>query len=351
MVKSKSKKKSQKQKEVKAPLAISKIGTSPVPIINGSSGMRVHHREFITAITGIGSGHAINSAGYFQPGDFIWLQPFATRFEAYVVNSAKLIFVSRCAATVGGEVGIRFDSDVYDQAPDGIRDFISGGIVKTAPPWTNFELPIPRQALDMYKKRYCRVGAEVPYSADRRLYDSGQFWVLTVSNGTSNDLGYLEIEYDITFYTNQIQLIASGSVTSPTPAHSGDDYGIDRNASDYLVKGKLPLEVSMPTAEDVTNGAKAGIAILKALRNWEGKLDLFSEGTSATMASNVRSYKSGAVSLGKDLPNLSSSENVSLWKVVFNGIGSWLQPYVTDATNPVTKVELNLAPGRYSDFV
>lgn len=153
-----------------------------------------------------------------------WLSTFATRFEKYRFISLKFRYETESPTTQPGSVMLSTDYDSLDNAPGTKVEFMSmKSAVRTAA-WNPIVWSADQDDLCQQNEYYCRYD-EVPEGGDKRLYDTGIFYLGVSNTGESTNLGELYIEYTVEFYVPQLPeylsltddsfVFGSGSETSP----------------------------------------------------------------------------------------------------------------------------------------
>lgn len=335
---------------ISQPSALTKVVKSGNPRVSMNGGvLRVSHMEPVATIVGSTSVE-IYKIMNFNPGSLQWLSAFATRFETYVVDKLEFEFITRMPSTANGIIAMRFDTDVLDDVPDDSTSFLSGGLVSSGPVWGNFRLNVPKNTVDVYHKRFNRVGAAYPNGSDPKTYDIGSLSVMTHGQN-GQDIGNIYVHYTIAMHTPQIQQIASGEIEDPSPA-------VDPSiANEYMFTStthgtnKLPVSWRLPTASEVTAGADADKYLFSFPSAWEGIMTLVASGTAATQTFGYNVANATIATLVDAFVSGAGAKKATSYRInSHRTFPSWLQPYVTDATNPVTNLRSMWSAGRYSDF-
>ena len=336
----------------KAPVAIStQINNKTPSIISNGNSVRIRHCEPIASIIGKTASFS-GVARHINPGTLTWCAAFASRFETYKCHRFVLKYVTRCSTQNEGRIAIRFDSDVVDALPDDTESFMAGGLVSEASYWSNTELVVPKSAMDIYNKRYCRIGA-VPISCDPKTYDIGSVsYNVLGSNGVH--VGRIYVEYDFEFFTPQLQQIASGGVLTNTPYSDPalpNEYCFPPD-SVHVDHGKLPATLSMPTDEEVVLGADVNKPLFRFDAPWEGVIEFL--GKQAATVTGIPSYNAYNVAISNIIPTVDDGATEMAKTVAANvKIGTnptFYQPFWTDAVNAMTAIAINFAAGRFADF-
>lgn len=183
------------------------VSQDPPKVINGVSGIRVQHREYIQdVLSSIGFENQIQLP--IQPGvsTFPWLSQIATRFQQYKLHGIIFEFISSCGsaiASTNNALGNLMMATNYNS---------SEGVYSNKQQFTNSEfsiISVPSQNATHYIEcaanqstidhLYIRSGAIT--NGDIKMYDLGIFQ-LAVQGMQANDIniGSLYISYDIEFF-------------------------------------------------------------------------------------------------------------------------------------------------------
>jgi hypothetical protein len=211
-------------KTVSVPVALTKPTSTQKPHITGNpykgpnSPMKVRHREYILdVISDTDSSVFVNRQLPIQPGlstVFPWLSTIAARFESYRFNRLRFIYEPVVPTTSSGSVMMAIDFDASDSAATSKVQLMSYHNAVRIAPWSQTHYESDQG--DLWKfgtQRYIRTS---PTAGDIKTYDVGTFQIATqgVSVLGTNDpqvLGELYVEYDVDFYTPQIE---SGTIQS-----------------------------------------------------------------------------------------------------------------------------------------
>lgn len=176
----------------------------------------VVHREFIGNVTG-SVAFAIASTFAVNPGltaSFPWLAGIAQNWESYRFRKLRLCYYTRTGSNVPGSVILAHDPDSSDAAPSSEQVMTTYESCQEDAPWKDICMEIKQTSLrEIGPRKFVRTTA-LSANQDIKLYDSGNLFVGTV-DGTAVAWGKLWVEYDIDFFTPQLQpagLEAEGGV-------------------------------------------------------------------------------------------------------------------------------------------
>lgn len=200
------KRKNQTSMAVSAPISIQKMVRTNKPTVKYSGQcVTVSHREYLQDING--STVFSNQTFAVNPGiytTFPWLSQMAILYESYKFKSLKFIYEPACPSTTQGSVMMAIDFDAADAAPSSKVQLMAYKYAVRCPAWES--VAYRSDLSDLLKfgvQRYVRNG---PVTGDIKTYDIGNLQ-FAVSNftGTSTFVGELYVEYDVEFYTPQLQ--------------------------------------------------------------------------------------------------------------------------------------------------
>lgn len=197
--------------------------TQPV-VTYGRDSLTIHHREpwVELACTTTDAKITLPNNGIINPGfSFLWASRFASMFEKYKVNAIKLEYMNNLSYATGGIISMAFDPDPDDDSvvtsPLEIRSMVPS---VTGPIYHQLELPVATRYYNTPAKRFVRFSDAPPAATyDIHNYDIGRFYVSAFNAGGSANVGFLFVEYDITFYNPHVMsdpspLVSDKLVTS-----------------------------------------------------------------------------------------------------------------------------------------
>jgi len=177
------------------------------PLINygrGGQSCRVRHKEFVQNVSGTvlfttPIALALNPG---LAGTFPWLSNIANNFEQYRVSMMKFCYLTRTGTNVPGSVLMYPDYDAADTAPVAEQVASNYADIAEDAPWKDICCILkPSSMHALGPKKFVRSGL-IP-NQDVKTTDVGTFFVSTV-DGTAVNWGKLWVEYDIEFFTPQL---------------------------------------------------------------------------------------------------------------------------------------------------
>nr|QWC36242.1 coat protein [Johnsongrass chlorotic stripe mosaic virus] len=199
---------------VAAPVAVSRQIRSRKPKFTSVKGqVRVTHREYVTQVSGVGSGlFQLNGglpSGQFRvnPNNaacFPWLLSIASNFDQYRFVNLQLCYVPLCATTEVGRVALFYDKDSGDSGPFERAELANMTHCAETPPWAEVSLTVPCDNV----KRYLNDSNVT----DLKLVDAGRFGY-AVYGGNANTYGDLFIQYTVELSEPQPTAGLIGEVT------------------------------------------------------------------------------------------------------------------------------------------
>jgi hypothetical protein len=193
-----------------APVAISKHSTTGAPRIQQDSrSTRIRHREYIADVTAAASAFTVRNFA-LNPGlggSFPWLADIAGRYESYVFRSLRIHYQPFCPTATPGSLMLAVDYDAKDGAPTGKVEMMAMSHATRCSVWdktTYVSAPLDLRKFGV--QRYVRTSG-IPTGTDVKTYDVGNLFVGTANTPTTaTSLGEIYIEYDVEFYTPQINI-------------------------------------------------------------------------------------------------------------------------------------------------
>lgn len=197
---------------VNAPVAAGYIQEMSKPELGGRRSFIVHHREFIADINGSVAFAATTfdiNPGIFTT--FPWLSQMAPLFEQYRVKHLKFDYEATQSSAKIGSVILTTDYDAADSAPTTKIQAMDYYGATRGQSWTSFSHVCKKSSMAAYKKRYVRSEA-LPANADIKTYDIGKFFICTVGQDNTNQIGELYVDYTFEFFTPQLSNSSAGVV-------------------------------------------------------------------------------------------------------------------------------------------
>jgi hypothetical protein len=177
---------------------------------------RVVHRELVASISGGSTtAFAVASTLALNPGissTFPWLSSLAVNWEMYRFNRLGVRYYTRCGSGTAGSVIMSPDYDAADPAPS--TELVASsnmGAVEDAP-WKDQFLNLrPAELHALGPKKYVRSVA-LAANLDLKTYDAGNVFICTVDSAAAAGWGKIWVEYDVTFYSPQVNPQAINSL-------------------------------------------------------------------------------------------------------------------------------------------
>lgn len=225
-------------------------GTAPQYMSRSTSnpnGIRVKHREYLGEVTTSATASLYLNAYSFSinPGlaaSFPWLSNVAIMYESYRFHGLQYHYSGEAATSTTGSVVLALDYDANDTAPPGKQQAMSYKSSVRSTLWEDSTLVA--QTADLNKigpTRYVRSGT-VP-STDIKTYDAGTLFVGLNSASASALAGEMYVEYDVEFFTPQLNPSSRASLGSASFACAGS------------IAAATPFGTTAPT---VTGGVSVG---------------------------------------------------------------------------------------------
>jgi len=221
-------------------LATSMRNTGPMLHERNRKRERIHHCELVTTVSGSTAytvtPYPLNPG---LPGTFPWLSEIAQRWEQYHFRKLKFYYVTRSGTDRVGSIILAPDYDASDSAPSSEVEITAySGAVEDAV-WKNIECPLVEE--DMFPlgpRKFVRDGI---LAGDIKTYDVSTFYVATLEEADTSQIGKLWVEYDVEFFVPQLSP-SSDSGPSSTSYYAG-------NSSQTLATG-VAEPVEIPVAFD-----------------------------------------------------------------------------------------------------
>lgn len=197
-----------------------KNGNGP-RIIHRNDGVSVSHKEWVTEVSGMGSG-AFSLVTYFtsyqllSPQNnflFPWLSTMAPLYEYYRFKRLKVIYRPTVPATTNGQIFMAFDYDVNDSTPTTKQRMMQYKGAVDGSIWNGLELAFsPTDAeMELGWRKTSDSYTYVP-NTDTALYAAASVYVGTRGLDTGGGRGDLLIDYDVEFSVPQYSTEALTSV-------------------------------------------------------------------------------------------------------------------------------------------
>jgi hypothetical protein len=180
-------------------------GRNPSVSSNGGC-TRVTHSEFFSSVVSTSTDYAVTGFA-LNPGVasvFPWLSQVAQRYETYKFRRLAFELHTRAASTQVGTVGLVFDFDAQDSAPQNQMEALRYHDKSADSPWKDQKFSLDLVQGDRLPIRYTRSGLPTtPY--DIKTLDLGNLFVFTDGVAASANIGLLEVCYTVDLFTPQCQ--------------------------------------------------------------------------------------------------------------------------------------------------
>jgi hypothetical protein len=278
---------------------------------------RIKHVEQVATLNKTSGGTSFWTFKDVNPGldtFFPWLSIVAHGYESYIYNSFVIRFVPAVSTADAGTIFIIPDYDAADvNDTTSLSEMMSHEDSVSGPMWKILAMRSTSSNLKKSKQYYVRT-KELKSDLDIKTYDTLQLEVCCVSAFTGT-IGYIEVEYDITLFTPQINSIITDSL-----------FGLTTNCG---TTSTLPFVDTSKTSGlmGITSTIGADVTSETTIALWEpGRylLQLYAKlptPTSATPATPT-------VDLGGTLSNVG---NILDW----TGVGEGLWNYILEIPNGV----------------
>jgi hypothetical protein len=252
-----------------------------------------------------GTGFNLQLQEVIQPGLFRWLGDIAQRYETYRLNKIRFRYVPAVATSEPGSVVFVFDGDVRDPAPGGLTVALCNRYSVMTPTWQGAELVISDEGTLHPVRRHFTRGPFPTSPYDHKTYDVGQLFVFTDGCNTSVvTKGHIWMEYDLVLYDPQL----NNEVGGTTSADSFKTVGTAEFPEGTTVTGKIPIEISLPNAEEIADGAEEGHEVCRLLSDEFIGAVIKMQGTSVTNSDAIILRKGSGVAEDKQKQPHSTTE-------------------------------------------
>lgn len=288
---------------VKAPMNSSRAQISSLPSFNGSSGVRIKHRELLLSPGDSAASLAFALIERFRlnPGSkktFKWLGTIGPCFETFKFRNVRLHYYPRCPTTTAGSLILSPDYDAADAPPSSEEQCSQNVGTKEDAPWKEIVMAFNAAMLNRtYKGHYIMTDSRFDSSSqDEKTIDPAQFFVCRDSAGVTIPWGKLWIEYDVDLFTPQ------------TPEAPIDQGGGAIVAPTITTGSALPFAVAphmnyggLNDIIDNRTTAYPSDQLGTLLRDWKGALTSIGIGTGITVPGTWTAERDGVT-----LPSLFS---------------------------------------------
>lgn len=162
--------------------------------------LRLQHREYIADV--FGDKKTVTGINPGVSTSFPWLSTIAAAFEQYNWHHLKFDFVATVPTIQPGIIALCPDLDPDDiEEPYSKRDIYQFENSVSESVWAGVQLHMSQKDLQRRKNLFIRAG---DVELERRLTDAMNLWVVTSGCETTDVVGELWVEYDITLKTPQV---------------------------------------------------------------------------------------------------------------------------------------------------
>ncbi len=199
----KRKNKKKMQKYIAAPVSRGMVQNMRPPTMK-NGGRTLVFTEFLTDV--YGSVAFTLQSFPLNPGIstvFPWASKMAPLYEMYRFKRLSFKYAASQATSKIGVVIMSTDYDAAEPAPinkQQIMDYVGASRGQS---WTDFEHRCKIGSMNAYKKRYVRRGS-LSANQDIKTYDSGTFYLATVGQDNTDQIGELYVSYEVEFFTPQL---------------------------------------------------------------------------------------------------------------------------------------------------
>ena len=175
-----------------------KVSLGSARITQRAKTTKIVHSELLGAVSPATAGFE-GVVYYFNPGLLPWAGSVASRYETYIVNSARIEYVPNVPTTASGNIYFFADYDVIDNEPTDAGQLMQnfGAISSTV--WKSFGMRLDPTAI-VPKRNYTR--DRLIAGVDLKLYDACTIGVFTEGTSVAQQ-GNVYIHYDISLFTPQ----------------------------------------------------------------------------------------------------------------------------------------------------
>jgi hypothetical protein len=196
----------QQSKTVSVPVAKTKVTRQGGPRVRSSNGtVKIQHREYIGDLYGSPVFEVDKFA--INPGlkqTFPWLSFMGNLYESYSVDKMNIIFETEAPTSAPGTVILAVDYDASDEAPKSKLQVMNYRHTVKGPTWSE-QLVFKAAPQDLKKrKQFLTRSGNLPSGSSLPIYDVCNLFVCKSGQDSSNLIGGISIDYDITLYTPQI---------------------------------------------------------------------------------------------------------------------------------------------------
>lgn len=177
-------------------------GSSSRSTNSAMSTVRIHNRERISTVSALGPGFSVTTLK-INPAlssSFPWLSNIARMFDKYQFHRLVFHYKTFVPTSTAGSVSLAYDPDTLDSPPFNAETLTHEAKWSTNSVWKSFSISI-----DCSKNGFLYTRTGNPANVDLKTYDWGQLFLAT-EGVPLQDLGYVEVDYDVTLKDKQPNL-------------------------------------------------------------------------------------------------------------------------------------------------
>lgn len=210
-------------------------GSKPKIITNKRDTVIIHHKEFVSPLTGVVGDFSFSNVFRIQPGlqdTFPWLAMIARNFESYYIRRLTFSFESLVNSTTNGAICMAIDYDPADLQPVTKQALMSNPSYTKSNIWAPCDLRMnPLDAHKLGKQKFIRCGI-IGGGQDLKTFDVGKLWIFTTGLTVDVTYGELYVNYEVELITPQYDVVES--------ANCGSAEGIGLNTKADIFAG-MPI--------------------------------------------------------------------------------------------------------------
>lgn len=198
-----------------APVAIgTSFGNSGYTISGGGpTGVTVRGKEVLGPVTAFATGSGRPGA-VFDSNPACWtnsrLSLIAKTYEKYCFTRATIRFISSAASTVGGTVAVYVETDPAEKLSLSLPVISNMQYSRIGPTWQNLSVPFKTDKDDK-SVYFCSVAGSTERRENTQFLVAASTYGVTVPAPAPNiDVGWLEIEYEVKFMYQELEMGSGG---------------------------------------------------------------------------------------------------------------------------------------------
>lgn len=150
------------------------------------------------------------------PAAFPWLSAVAVRYETYKFRKLEFEYYSVCPTSVGGTIGMVFDFDANDLAPQSVMRALTYADAYSNSAWSMGSLKVNLMIGDKMPSRYTRAGVTSSQGTDLKTMDVGNLHIFTDNLTILTTVGRVRVHYVVDLFTPQTDNSVGGSWVNTT---------------------------------------------------------------------------------------------------------------------------------------